>query len=155
MGDFKQWETKFDKQDLVDFTFNREALLWLKLKSISKKEPQNDFLQFSGISPQTTGVKKIWCELFDTMKNDIEGSIRLLDDFSEAENQKQLSVLDIEALSNDLYKVQSFKWGGDHTNSLDKYLVTRYVKAIISYDELQSKVPEIGDAAYEIGRAHV
>lgn len=68
MGDFKQWETKFDKQDLVDFTFNREALLWLKLKSISKKEPQNDFLQFSGISPQTTGVKKIWCELFDTMK---------------------------------------------------------------------------------------
>ena len=77
------FETKFDKQDLVDFTFNREALLWLKLKSISKKEPQNDFLQFSGISPQTTGVKKIWCELFDTMKNDIEGSIRLLDDFSE------------------------------------------------------------------------
>lgn len=148
MGDFKQWETKFDKQDLVDFTFNREALLWLKLKSISKKEPQNDFFQFSGISPQTTGVKKIWCELFDTMKNDIEGSIRLLDDFSEAENQKQLSVLDIETLSNDLYKVQSFKWGGDHTNSLDKYLVTRYVKAIISYDELQSKVPEIGDAAY-------
>ena len=121
MGDFKQWETKFDKLDLVDFTFNREALLWLKLKSISKKEPQNDFLQFSGISPQTTGVKKIWCELFDTMKNDIEGSIRLLDDFSEAENQKQLSVLDIETLSNDLYKVQSFKWGGDHTNSLDKY----------------------------------
>lgn len=45
------------------------------------------------------------------MKNDIEGSIRLLDDFSEAENQKQLSVLDIETLSNDLYKVQSFKWG--------------------------------------------
>ena len=90
MGDFKQWETKFDKQDLVDFTFNREALLWLKLKSISKKEPQNDFLQFSGISPQTTGVKKIWCELFDTMKNDLEGSIRLLDDFSEAENQKRL-----------------------------------------------------------------
>ena len=37
MGDFKQWETKFDKQDLVDFTFNREALLWLKLKSISKR----------------------------------------------------------------------------------------------------------------------
>ncbi len=62
--------------------------------------------------------------------------------------KKQLSVLDIETLSNDLYKVQSFKWGGDHTNSLDKYLVTRYVKAIISYDELQSKVPEIGDAAY-------
>ena len=67
MSTFNYWESKFEKQDLVDFTFNREGLLWLKLKSISKKEPQSAFLKFAGIKPEASGVKNIWCELFEKM----------------------------------------------------------------------------------------
>ena len=148
MSDFKHWESKFEKQDLIEFTFNMEGLLWLKLKSISKKKTQADFLSYANIKTEATGVKAIWCELFNKMKTNIDENIKLLDDFSKAENLKQINALDINALSDDLYKVQNFKWGGDQTNSLDKYLVTRYVKAIISYDVLQSKIPEIGEAAY-------
>lgn len=32
-----------------------------------------------------------------------------------------------------------FEWGGDYQNSLDKYLVSHYVKTIQSFDELTSK----------------
>jgi hypothetical protein len=39
-----------------------------------------------------------------------------------------------------LYKLRNFDWGGDYQNSLDKYLVSRYVKVQNpSYDNLLSK----------------
>jgi len=43
------------------------------------------------------------------------------------------------AVHSELYKLKSFAWGGDYQNSLDKYLVSHYVKVIQSYDELLSK----------------
>jgi len=47
-----------------------------------------------------------------------------------------------------LYKVHHYAWGGDQNNSLDKHLVSRYVKVISNYDELQSKQNEIVDNAW-------
>ena len=44
-----------------------------------------------------------------------------------------------EKLVSELYKLQSFEWGGDYQNSLDRYLVNHYVKTIQSYDELTSR----------------
>lgn len=124
-----------------------------KLKSISKKEPQNDFLKYllghSEFKPKAKGVKNIWIELYDYMsRGDIEQNINLVDNFSEEENKQLLQKLDIKALSSELYKIKSFKWGGDQTNSLDKYLVTHYVKSIKDFETLEAKIPEIGEAAY-------
>ena len=39
-----------------------------------------------------------------------------------------------------MYKLKVFDWGGDYQNALDKYLVSRYVKANNSYDWLVSKL---------------
>lgn len=39
-------------------------------------------------------------------------------------------------------------WGGDQNNSLDKHLVSRYVKIISNYDELLNKQSEIADNAW-------
>lgn len=151
MKDYNHWKEKFDKQELVDFTFNEEALFWLKLKSISRKETMNDFLAFSKLAPESRKVNERWKELYSTMCGTgcLSDAIKLIDDFSKDESKKQLDALDIDALSLELYKVQSFKWGGDRTNSLDRYLVTKYVKAIRGYEELMGRTDEIKKDSFD------
>ncbi len=55
------------------------------------------------------------------------------------ENVKQVVKLDTVQLVSELYKLKNFEWGGDYQNSLDKYLVSHYVKVHKSYDTLISK----------------
>lgn len=148
MKDFDYWERKFAKQELIEFSSDKEAILWLKLKSISKKEPMNRFIEFSQTEVSAKKIKQRWRELYEAMVADLESSQMRLDDYAQKETSLFLEGLDVESLSDELYKVQYFKWGGDQTNSLDKYLVSHYVKSINSYDALQSKVQEIGEAAY-------
>lgn len=52
--------------------------------------------------------------------------------------------IDIDQQKEDLYKVQYYSWGGDQNNSLDKYFISRYVKVISKFSELQNKQSEIG-----------
>ena len=148
MKDFEYWKKKFDQQELVEFSNDKEGLLWLKLKSISKKDPMEKFLKFANISTTSNIVKDRWKELYMKMAMDIDISIELLDNYAQSEFKAIYGSLNIDCLSNQLYKVQYFKWGGDQTNSLDKYLVSHYVKAIDSYDDLQSKIQEIGEVSY-------
>jgi hypothetical protein len=57
-----------------------------------------------------------------------------------AKNRETLKKLDVDGLVNELYKLKYFDWGGDYQNSLDKYLVSRYVKANKSFNWLNSKL---------------
>ena len=53
--------------------------------------------------------------------------------------------VDVDKLKDDLYKIQNYSWGGDQNNSLDKYLVSHYVKVISDYSELRMRQAEIGE----------
>jgi hypothetical protein len=44
------------------------------------------------------------------------------------------------ALITELYKMQSFDWGGLHQNSLEKTIVDNYVKKITSFDQLNESI---------------
>lgn len=63
----------------------------------------------------------------------------LLDTYTKEKNKKILKTLDTKKLVSELFKLKNFDWGGDYQNSLDKYLVSRYVKVHQSYDTLVSK----------------
>lgn len=138
--DFTYWEDKFKRQDLLEFTSDLTGLLWLKLRSIIRKDILKDFLAYSKISINATKLEDSFVELYYLLVPNVGHSLTLLDNFSNQENQKLLNQLDEKTLVADLYKVQSFKWSGDYTNSLDRYLVEHYVKAISSYDELIRKL---------------
>ena len=45
-----------------------------------------------------------------------------------------------QQLINELYKIQSFDWGGLHQNSLETTIVNRYVKQITSYESLHKEI---------------
>lgn len=51
--------------------------------------------------------------------------------------------VDEDKVRTALRKINAYEWGGDHNNSLDQYLVRRYVKVISDYDTLQNKANEI------------
>ena len=139
MKDFKYWKKLHENEKLEEFSQDKKGLLWLKTKSIVRKELIAEFLAVNKIDLKETTLAKQFIALFDLLCVDIESSNKKLDEFIKAENNKQVELLDTTQLVSELYKLKNFDWGGDYQNSLDKYLVSRYVKVHKSFDTLISK----------------
>ncbi len=139
MKDFSYWKKLHESEKLVEFSNDSIGLLWLKTKSIIRKELIADFLNSNGITLHETALAKQFVELFDLLSQDSVKSNVLLNDYIKIENAKQVVKLDTVQLVSELYKLKNFNWGGDYKNSLDKYLVSHYVKVHKSYDTLISK----------------
>ncbi len=139
MKDFKYWKKLHESEKLEEFSQDKIGLLWLKTKSIVRKELIGDFLAINKIELKETALAKQFVELFDLLRADIAKAHQKLDEFIKTENTKQVELLDTTQLVSELYKLKNFDWGGDYQNSLDKYLVSRYVKVHKSFDTLISK----------------
>jgi hypothetical protein len=127
-------------ENLEEFNNDRTGLLWLKIKSIVRKELIEDFVKQNNISLKETALKSQFVELFDLLSQDIDISHKLLDECIKTISNQQIANVDIQQLVSELYKLKNFEWGGDYQNSLDKYLVSRYVKVQNpSFDYLMSK----------------
>lgn len=113
--------------------------MWLKTKSIIRKELIAGFLKINKINLQETSLAKQFVELFDLLCLSISKSPTILDEFIKSENKTEIKELDTQQLVSELYKLKSFEWGGNYQNSLDKYLVSRYIKIHTSFDTLMSK----------------
>jgi len=139
MKNFKYWKKLYESEKLEEFSEDKTGLLWLKTKSIIRKELIAEFLKINNIELKETALAKQFVELFDKLSSDVENSNQILDEFIKTENAKQVQELDTTQLVSELYKLKNFDWGGDYQNSLDKYLVSRYVKVHTSFDTLLSK----------------
>ncbi|MDR3182750.1 MAG: hypothetical protein LBT89_07510 [Planctomycetaceae bacterium] len=140
MNTFEYWEKRLKNEMLGEFSTDRVGLLWLKIKSIKRKEFFVDFAESSQISLTTTRLDAQFKELFNLLSANIEKSHCLLDEYIRNVNRSQIAVTDEQKLVSELYKLKTFDWGGDYQNSLDKYLVSRYVKvAEPSFDSLTAK----------------
>ena len=140
MKDFKYWDNLHRNEDLKEFSNDPAGLLWLKLKSIIRVELVKGFLDFTGYKIETKKQSENFRMLFDLLSKDIDKSHTLLNSYIKNVNNQQIANTDIQQLVSELYKLKKFEWGGDYQNSLDKYLVSRYVKVQNpSYDNLISK----------------
>lgn len=140
MKDFNYWKQLHETQKLEEFSSNKTGLLWLKVKSITRKELITEFIGQNNITLKETAIGKQFVELFELLCNDIDNSHNILDTYINTKNQIQVKNINVEQLVSELYKLKNFKWGGDYQNSLDKYLVSRYIKVQNpSYDILLSK----------------
>ena len=151
---FEKWDKEFRNQNLFAFNNDRNALLWLKVRAISKRLPMSKFLEQNRIQLETTRITDQNKELFSKLESNIERSLKLLDTYLRNRNNewyREMGV-DEEALKSDLYHIDTYEWGGDQNNSLDKYLVSRFVKVISTYNDLQRKQPEIQANAWNYVR---
>lgn len=140
MKDFKYWDNLSKSEKLEEFSSDATGLLWLKTKSIIRKELVKKFLEFSELKITSTKQGQNFIELYDLLSKDLKKSHDLLNKFIRQINTEEVGNLDTEQLVSELYKLKNFDWGGDYQNSLDKYLVSRYVKVQNpSYENLISK----------------
>jgi len=140
MKDFKYWDNLLRNEMLGEFNSDRTGLLWLKLKSIIRVELVKGFLEFTDLKIETNEQSENFRVLFDLLTQNVNESHMLLDDYIKTINNQQTARIDIQQLVSELYKLKNFEWGGDYQNSLDKYLVSRYVKVQNpSFDYLMSK----------------
>lgn len=145
MNNFEKWDKEFRNQNLFAFNNDRNALLWLKVRAISKKLPMSKFLEQNSIQLKSTKITDQNKELFSILESDTDKALQILDAYlCDINNEwyREMGV-DEDALKFDLYHIDTYEWGGDQNNSLDKHLVSRFVKVISSYNDLQSKQTEI------------
>ncbi|NDV65664.1 hypothetical protein [Bacteroides sp. 224] len=140
MEDFNYWDSLHRNEALEEFSCSRVGLLWLKLKSIIRVELVKGFLDFTGYEISLKKQSDNFRLLFDLLSKNIDKSHELLDEYIKCISNRQIANIDIQKLVSELYKLKNFEWGGDYQNSLDKYLVSRYVKVQNpSFDHLISK----------------
>lgn len=136
---FEHWKKLHDSDQLEQFSRSIEGLVWLKTKSIIRKEILPQFLLKYSLKLHSTRLGDQFVELYGHLVKEPSNSNKMLDTFIKEKYKEQLASLDEKSLVSDLFKLKYFDWGGDYQNSLDKHLVRHYVKKIQSYDILISK----------------
>ena len=136
---FEYWKNLSDSQNLMEFSQNPEGLMWLKVKSITRVEWMKKFLDFSKIHLRSSRIYECQKELYCFFQNRLEEAHSILDAFFRMEFELQKDLVSQEKLVSELYQLEHFDWGGDYQNSLDKYLVSRFVKTFYPYRELVKK----------------
>ncbi len=134
---FKDALINFKNDNVRELSLSDGGMRFLKLRSLSRKDQmgyliEKASLDFSGIESKGW-LKKLYesnitCQMIDDAIQELYVSER--EDRKVTEND----------LVNELYKVQSFEWGGLHQNSLEKTIINNYVKKIKSYDILSSAI---------------
>lgn len=144
MTNFEKWDKEFRTQNLNAFNHDENGLLWLKVRAVCRGKQIKRFINENGLTLQSTKLVDQNVELFQLLES-LPNGMQMLDTYLHNRNNewyKELGV-DEKQLKIDLYQVKYYIWGGDQENSLDQYLVRRYVKVISKYDELCSKQGEI------------
>ena len=88
MKDFNYWDKLHKNEELEEFSNDSIGLLWLKTKSISRKELIAEFLKINNITLKETALAKQFVELFGIVSLDHKRVTKLrekrFDSFSTA-----------------------------------------------------------------------
>jgi adenine-specific DNA methylase len=133
---FEYWKQRFEKDELEEFTSNTFALLWLKVKSITRRNVINEAFTHLHIQPTTQKLDAQFKELYETLCQSVEKSHHTLNQFIRQKHYKQSELLNEELLVSELYQLKVFDWGGDYKNALDRYLVDKYIKVYPRYQDI-------------------
>lgn len=146
---FEKWDKAFREQNLFAFNGNADGVLWLKARAVCRHKLLKLFLETTGITLQSRTLRKQNEELYQALCKRPD-AMALIDDFLRQRNNEWYVAknVDEDRLKQDLYSVHDYEWGGDKNNSLDKYLVSRYVKTISSYENLEMKRGDIAQNAW-------
>jgi len=135
---FDEAQQLFRDDHISSLASTSVGLRYLKLKSLSRREHLERLFHECEIEPESTGVRNLFKESFDTKtlsSSKIDQTIDLIYAEERAERKKSE-----DELVSHLYRLNSFDWGGLHQNSLEKTIVDNYIKKIDDFDVLSSKV---------------
>lgn len=150
MTNFEKWDKEFRTQNLYAFNHNENALMYLKVRAVCRGKQIKQFTEKNGIELTSTKISDQFAELFSIMENTPNG-MDMLDTYLRDRNNEWYHTMgvDEEKLKSGLRQINSYEWGGDQENSLDQYLVRRYIKVISDFDVLKSKADAIAANAWK------
>ena len=132
----KYWKQKFSDNDLLPFSKTEEGLLWLKLRSIDRKDLLQEFCELVGKPFAGSSTMEM---LWEALNTDSKVQ-KALEDYMCLCQTRENNQIDatFEQIRSNLYRLSHFHWGGGFRNSLDKAIVSRYVKTerIVPFEEL-------------------
>lgn len=127
----------YDKDDFVSLLENKLGVRFLKIRSISRSNLVRDFAGKYDKDLSIT-VENLLAEVFLDQKikeSEIDEYIRSIYKLERIERK----AIEDEVYSQ-LFKLDSFNWGGFFQNAVEKTIVNNYVKKIWNYDKLVNSV---------------
>lgn len=138
--EFSEWKRFYDNNELSGFNDSASGLLWLKLKTLARKELFDNFIQANSLTVSASTLAGKWEQSFDFLQQNLSHSHLIIDKFIRQIQKNQLEQFDEQGLLSELYKLKNYDWGGDYKNNLDKHLVDTFIKVYRSHDELTAKL---------------
>jgi len=133
MHTFAEAERLFAADRINELTLDGAGVRFLKLRSMARKEYLERLLMEAGLGYAGLAADDLLEHVFESAVTaaQIEGTIRAI----YLEEREARRVVEAELVS-ELYRMETFDWGGLHQNSLEKTIVDNYVKKIRSFDRL-------------------
>ena len=127
----------YNNDKISELSKTDEGMRFLKLRSLSRKEYLEHLIGKFELKIGDLKSKQWLQHIYESaiQSEDIDDVIQEL-----FEKGRKIRRDGEQQLINELYKIQSFDWGGLHQNSLETTIVNRYVKKITSYESLQNEI---------------
>ncbi|HID64067.1 MAG TPA: hypothetical protein EYP49_15215 [Anaerolineae bacterium] len=135
--DFQAAERLFRDDEIRELSRTPYGLLYLKLRSLSRKRYLERLVDRVGLTVQDRRAKQMFRELYEARVS-IEAVDGLIQEIYEEERSARREVED--ELISELYRLQVFDWGGLHQSGLERTIINNYVKRIQRYDELCDRI---------------
>lgn len=134
---FSQAERAYRDDRISELSADAEGLRFLLLRSLSRAEHMDRLAADIGMDRGGVPRSQRLRHLFESgvSLQEMEETIRAIHAAERAAREQREG-----ALITELYKMQSFDWGGLHQNSLEKTIVDNYVKKIVSFDRLNESI---------------
>ncbi len=135
---FEELVRLFNNNRFNEIENDRNGIRFLKLRSISRKEIITEFAKLYGLEIKGRSVNDIFKLVFysnNIGENHIEYYIE-----EKYKIERSLRKEDENNLIDEMYKLETFDWGGSNNNSLEKNIVNNYVKKISSYNDINNAI---------------
>ena len=144
MTNFEKWDNEFRANNLFAFNHKEKALLYLKVRAVCRGKLIKQFVDNNQLTLESAKLNDQFSELYALLEKNPKG-MDMLNEFLRDRNNEWYKTqgVDEEKVKSGLRKINNYEWGGDQNNSLDQYLVRRYIKVISDYDSLQMRANEI------------
>ena len=135
--DFQSAERMFREDRIRELGRTPDGLLYLKLRSLSRKRYLERLFDKVGLTPQSTLARQMFREVYEAQVD-----VRTVDDLIREiyEEERAIRREAEDELISELYRLQVFDWGGLHQSGLERTIVNNYVKRTRRYNELCEKI---------------
>jgi len=134
---FLHYDSLYRSGNFFQLTSSDEGVFFLLLRSAARKECLQYIALQAGINIEGINTTQVLPALY-TASLSTDSLRQSILELYQQERQKRKEAE--KHLLAELYKLRVFDWGGIHQNDINRYIVDNFVKKIIRYDELVSRI---------------